>query len=161
VAQAGPVLCIIIVHRSTPAEDIVADKEPVDNRNRDPDHHNTEENKHQFIQLPLGNRPRVCQRLLDQIVEWPPPVVERNTGLYGEISNKNDECGAQNGPALPRMRAILKPEGGEQCGTDCVINIKPEKIRGPEKMYPDNWRGIGGRWRQADIGTPAVTPCVP
>jgi len=82
---------VIIVHRSTPAKDVMADEES----GQDSDSYGNEGDFGKScklkVELKQGDRPGFRKRRLDEIVKWSVPVVDRDANLNLEVGSEQDQ----------------------------------------------------------------------
>jgi hypothetical protein len=82
---------VVIVHRSTPAKDVMTDKES----GQDSDSYGNEGDFGKSCKLKV--KLKQCDRLgfrkrrLDEIVKWPVPVVDRDADLNLEVGSEQNQ----------------------------------------------------------------------
>ena len=159
-AQPRPVLHVVVVHRGAPAEDVVADEE----ERQHPDHHrdqrDAEEGPDRAVVLGEGDFARPAERHLDQVVERPVPVVDRDADLDLEVGGEEDQRRAEDRPRPPGMRRHDAPDEREEPDGGDVVDVEPEERPRPEARDPDRQRAVA-RPGQPDRGTEAGAAGVP
>jgi hypothetical protein len=70
---------------------------------------------------------------LDHVVKRAEPVVDRDTDLHAVVGREDDEGGAEDGPARPRMRRVGHPERGEDRDDHGVVDVEPQEGRETRK----------------------------
>ncbi|MNU00467.1 hypothetical protein D3C72_2436020 [compost metagenome] len=69
----------------------MADEKQVQHTNRDSDERDPGETDHAGIELSRGNRRCLRQRLLDHVVEWTVPGINRDADLHRKIRIEDDQ----------------------------------------------------------------------
>ena len=85
-----------------------------------------------MIELVNADLVRRCQRGLDKIVERSIPGVNGHPNLDQKPGNENNQRGTEDRPVLPAVRAVNKPEKGENAHAEYVEGVEHQVVEGPE-----------------------------
>ena len=157
VTQMLPVRHIVFVHRGTPAEHIVADKEVVHHANDYGYQRNTEKNAHFMIELLNLHLVWCAERSLNQVIKWRIPGVDGDADFNQKPGHKNNQRCAQNRPVLPAVWAVEKPEQREHPDTKNVVRIKNQVIQRPETRCANRYVSR----RAGNMCNPGSPTCLP
>ncbi|CCK05758.1 hypothetical protein BN128_4062 [Cronobacter sakazakii 696] len=136
-AQPRPVFHVIFVHGGTPAEDVVADEKIVQHAHGDVDKRNAKEHHEPAVKLADFDFIGRAERGLDQVKERRIPGVNGDRKFHHKPGDENQQRRTQHRPALPAVRAIDAPEGGEQPHAKRVVGIEKNKVARPETGRAD------------------------
>ncbi len=142
-AQPAPVRDEIIVHRRAPAEDVVADEEHVQNRDRDADQRQRQELDDAEVEIGRRDRAGRAEGALHHVVEDAAPIVQGDADLDVEMGDDDDQAGPQDRPVFPWMRRDRAPEGVEGKDAQGEIAVEPEEVRLEEARGADDRRRVG------------------
>ena len=150
VPQPRPVRHVVVVHRRAPAEDVVADEEARQHADHDRDEGDAGEVEQPGVEFRRSSTGRdFAERRLDQVVERPVPVVDRDADLHLEIGGEEDQRRAEDRPAATRdaarrcARTAAKSSDAER-----EVDVEPEERPRPETRDADRRRPSGG-WRRS------------
>ncbi len=145
-AQSRPVLCVEIVHRRSPAKNVVTDDEARNDEQRDEHQADQRVDPEESVEFRSLHCTRRTYCLLKKIEEWTAPIVERDIDLHVYIGGKKNKRRNQDGPILPWMRRVEAPEEVEGCEHHSEVDVKPQERRRPEHRHAKHRRRVRGRW---------------
>lgn len=122
--QMLPVRHIMFVHRGTPTEDVMADKEVVHHANDDGYQRNPEKDPHFLIELLNLHLMRRAECGLNQVVEQGIPGVDSDADFNQKPCNEDNQRGTEYRPVLPAVRTVDKPEQRKHANAQNVVRIK-------------------------------------
>src|SRR5262245_21607434 len=92
-SQPAPMGDVVVVHRGSPAKDVMAGEEPLEHGHQYPEGGDQEEGGDAHIELPWRYRPWFGQCFLNHIVERSAPIVQRDADLNGKVRDEYDHHG--------------------------------------------------------------------
>ena len=127
VAHPMPQRHVVVVHRGPPAEDVVADEEAGDHRDGDRDEGDLREREQLAEVLPDRHAVRLRQRLLDEVVEGPEPLVDHHVELHLEPGDEDDRGRSEHRPSRPLVRRVPVPEREKEHVAEDHVLVEPER----------------------------------
>ena len=129
VAELRPIGDVVVVHRRTPAEDVVADEEVVEDGHGDKHHRDAEKSDELREELLQRDAVRRRQGGLDHVVEAAEPFVDHYVELDLKPDDEKDHEGNDDRPPEPAVRRQLRPDGREYRAADDHVLVKPDVDR--------------------------------
>ncbi|MNS97813.1 hypothetical protein D3C72_1321610 [compost metagenome] len=133
VTQLFPFRHVEVVHRGSPAEDIMAGEEIRQDRNGHAEKSDLGEDDLKTVEIPDLDTRLFRKGILQKIAERPPEIVDHDGNLNAEIGHRDNQQRSPDGPVFPGM--ILGdngPHAAERRQAQCEIAVKEQVSRDQE-----------------------------